>query len=485
MASLPESELEGPQPRTTARGAVKTSLSRLVMVVCGLAIQVFLARALQPELYGVLAVVTSVIVWWQLLAYSLLGNATIRFVAAAGDAWREVARTSLRGQMAWGTILAVACFLTSPLIARLLGDPGLTPYLWLFTPVIPIYGMFEAVKRVLIGRRRFGADAASWVWYWLARLVLIYLLVGLGFGVPGAILAGIAATAVSLILAWRMEPVGLARAIFPLRRLVLFGLPLLAVAVLANTVTQMDLWFVKGLLADKDAAGHYGAAKYVFQTLFIIVAAIGGVVLPTLTKSLAEGRRESVVELVQQGFRFVLMVMLAAAALVGSCALPVVTLVFSQPYAAAGPPAALLTLAALGFGLRGLGGGILAAADRPMVVLWATVPLVPLEIALNLYLVPRYALAGAALATTLGGAISAAIMLVLVWRELRVLFDLVSLLRICLAAAVTYLVGLFLPAAGPLVLVKLAALLGVYGLMLAVTGELTRRDLEPLLFWRG
>ena len=45
--------------RSTARGTVKLALAQLVMAGCGVATHIYLTSALQPKLYGVLAVVTS------------------------------------------------------------------------------------------------------------------------------------------------------------------------------------------------------------------------------------------------------------------------------------------------------------------------------------------------------------------------------------------------------------------------------------------
>ena len=43
--------------RSTARGTVKLAIAHVVMAACGIATHIYLTRALQPQLYGLLAVV--------------------------------------------------------------------------------------------------------------------------------------------------------------------------------------------------------------------------------------------------------------------------------------------------------------------------------------------------------------------------------------------------------------------------------------------
>jgi len=471
--------------RATARGTVKTGIAHAVMMVCGLIIHVYLARALEPELYGVLAVVTSVIVWWQVVGHSLLGTGLVRFVAEARGKWQGVAGTGVRVQALWSVLVALACAATSPLIARLLGHADITVYLWLFTADLLLFGCYEAFRCVLIGRRKYGHNATVMAWYWLAKALLVCGLVALGLSVKGAIIGSMAASLVGLAVAWYWSGVGLPRAGFPARTLIMFGLPLMGIVVVTRLVENMDLWCVAALLEDPRAPGYYGAAKYMYQAAVMLPMAVVGAMFPTITQAISGKNEESRRELIEQSFRFAFVTMLLVIALVGCCAKDVVVLVFSAPYAAAATPAFVLMVAALMFCLRTIGSASLVAAGKPGVPLAALAPLLPANIALNLVLIPRYELLGGALATAVTGLVAALVMLALVWREFHVLFSAVSLLRCVAAAAMVYLLGIVVPGESWLVLAKLLGLSGMYLLVLILSGELTRRDFEPLIFWGG
>ena len=260
----------------------------------------------------------------------------------------------------------------------------------------------------------------------------------------------------------------------------------LAGLVLIGRLTQsMDLWCVKALLASDQAPGHYGAAQYVYQAAFGLAAAVVGATFPALTQAVSRRDKPVCRELIQQSFRFVFVTMLGALALVACGAEEVVTLIFSASFAAAATPATILMAVAFMSGVHAIGTSALIAAGKPGLCLAALAPLVPLNIGLNLVLVPQYGLTGAALATASTALLGSAIIVVLVWREFHVGLPLLPLARISLVALAVYFLGRSITATGPVIVARLLGLLAAYLLLLFLTGELTRRDLQPLMFWRA
>ncbi|UCE19901.1 MAG: lipopolysaccharide biosynthesis protein [Gemmatimonadota bacterium] len=480
-----EDRLETRSERATAKGTVKIAIANVIRLVSGLGLHVYLARTLEPQLYGTLAVVTSIIVWWELVGRALLIDSTTRFVAAAEHDWEGVAGTAIRVTAVWSLLLLVFCAATAPLTARVLRDVSLIPYLWLFSLDLALFPLYQTFLRILSGRRKYGYRAGAEIFYWLGKTLLMCGLVGLGLSVKGAIIGSIGASAVGLACAWKWSGMGWPRGFFRARELILFGLPLMGIVVLQQITQNMDLWCVKALLENEQAPGYYGAAKYLYRVSTILPTAVCGAMLPTLTLAISKGNQQSCRELIEQAFRFVFIILLLGIALVGSSAKDIVTLVFSAPYTVAAVPVILLIFAALMFALRSVAHAALIAAGKPTTCLLALAPLVPINIALNYFGVPRYGLVGAAAATGITGALAAGIMFGVLWREFRVLFDPLSLLRTSLAAGLVYGVGLYVPSGGVLVLPKLAGLAGFYLILLIVMGEIRRRDFEPLMFWRS
>lgn len=471
--------------RATARGAVQILISAAISLAAGLFLHVFLARTLQPQLYGILAVVTSVIIWWEAAAANLIREATERAVAAAGEAWRGVAGTSLQAALATSVLLAALCWGVASLLADALGDQRLTGYIRLMSLDIPLYVLWWQWSSVLNGRRLYGRRALSHIAYWVAKAALMCGLVALGWSVRGAIIGSICASVVGLVVAWGLAGVGLPAARFPVRELLVFGAPLMALAIADRLMISMDLWFVKAVIPDPDAAGVYGIAKYVFQAAIMLSLTVCGAAFPTLTRAIESGNDQSIEELIQQSSRFVILLTAPIMAIMACCGRQIVTVVFGGAYAASAPAITILVGAALLFGLRLVANTTLIAGNRPGLVLAISAPLVPLNIWLNYVLVSSHGLVGAATATGVTFLCAAAAVWFFVWRRFEVLPFPISALRVGIAAAAIYGLGLLLPAEGWLALLEAVGLGGLYLVILGILRELTARDLEPLLFWRG
>jgi O-antigen/teichoic acid export membrane protein len=171
--------------------------------------------------------------------------------------------------------------------------------------------------------------------------------------------------------------------------------------------------------------------------------------------------------------------------IVAAASRPLISLVFSAEYAAAAPAATILALGATMLAFAGTGQTLLVAANRPVLAFVGVSAVLPVSVALNLVLVPRYELVGAATATTVAGTIAASILVWAVWTQLRVLPGGRTILRVVLAAAATYAAGRLLDLNGPLVLAQCSGMaVGYVGLLFALR-ELGRDDLALLGMRRG
>ena len=470
--------------RSTARGTVKLAIAQVVMAACGIATHIYLTRALQPQLYGLLAVVTSVIIWWEAVGEALVRNATTRFVAEAGEQWRPAASSAVRMTLAWGGLLVILGLLSAPLVSRMLGDPRLVPYLWLFSADLALFPLFITLAEVLAGRRRYTFYAGSWAIYWLAKAGLVIGLVAAGLSVHGAILGSILASVVGVVVAWWWSSAGLSRGAVPARKFIVFGLPLAGIALLRRTVQNMDLWAITRLLGGYNRVGYYGLAQYISRAMMMLPVAVCGAAFPTLTQAISRNDQPACRRLIRQSFRFALIAMVAALAVLGSSMSELIVLIFQADFAPASGPAIGLLVGGLLFAMEFVGTTVLVAAGKSGLCLAAFAPIVPVNILLNYVLVSRYEMWGGVTATVISAAIVAAIIIILVWREFRAVLAPPAVIRTLLAGGLIYLVGIHIPVTGWLVLLKCTGLAMGYGVVLIASGELTKADLVPLAFWR-
>jgi len=284
---------------------------------------------------------------------------------------------------------------------------------------------------------------------------------------------------------WLWSGVPLRSGTVPTGKLVLFGLPLAGIALMRRTVQNMDLWFITRLLPSYNQAGYYGLAQYISRALMMLPVAVSGAVFPTLTQAISQADEARYRQLIRQSFRFTLIIMVAAIAVLASSMRELIVLVFGADFALATSPALYLMFAALLFAMEFIAKTVLVSAGKPTLCLAAFAPVVPINILLNYVLVTRYEMIGASLATTATAALAAAILSALVWREFRALLAPLTVLRTLLSGGLIYLTGIYLPATGWLTLLKCVGLAVSYGLILTLMGELRKDDLTPLVFWRS
>jgi O-antigen/teichoic acid export membrane protein len=473
--SEPAAQTAVAHSRRTALGTVQILLAQALLVPTGIVIAGFLTRRLGPELYGLLIVASTIVLWVELSTHQLMGRATIKFVAEAED-WRPVASALVRTQflisMATGVLLAA----TAPLLARWLQAPELTKYLRLFAIDLPIYGLAAILQSIMIGRGSYGQRAIAIAARWLTRLLLTLLLVGLGLSLTGAILASVGASVVQLVLARYLVGPGMAdRAVLPIRRFAGYALPLFLYGVGMLLFQYLDLWMVQALSGDPSAAGYYGAAKNVAIIPGLLSVAFAPLLLATVTKVLRQRQDSTARSMIQQGMRLVLC-LLPFAGLVAGTAPEIVSLVYGQAFLPAAPLLAVLFLGAIGLTMMSVTTGILTALHQPRQALVLTWPLVPLALAAGLVLMPRYEAEGIAAGMTALAWLGAGLTVWGVYRHSGVLPALGTVLRTLLMAVIAFVLSSVWATVGLWSIVELVTmtLLIVAGLFLL--GELTGRD---------
>ncbi len=157
--------------------------------------------------------------------------------------------------------------------------------------------------------------------------------------------------------------------------------------------------FLLNYLISPAATGIYVIAVQIVERLWQLSQAASTVILPRLSElSVDEEKRKKITPIV---CRSVLMATLLAALLLACVAQPLISIFFGNEYMHAFT-ALLLLLPGIvaGSGARILANDI-AARGRPDLNMYFSILTVTINIAGNLYLIPRYGLAGAATATTI------------------------------------------------------------------------------------
>src|SRR3990172_2413942 len=179
---------ESDHARLAAAGTLKAFAAQALRLPAGLLIAAYLTRKLGPESYGVLMATSAIVLWVESSTGLVFNRVVVKFVAESED-WRGAISSLARAQLVAGLAIGAGLAAIAPLVASLLRSPEIAPYLRLFALDIPLYTLANLHLSILTGRRDYGLRAGLMTVRLAANIILVFVLVGLGLSLYGAILA--------------------------------------------------------------------------------------------------------------------------------------------------------------------------------------------------------------------------------------------------------------------------------------------------------
>lgn len=461
-------------------GALQVFIGHAVSLPTGLVTSAFLTRQLGPEDYGTFTVATSVIVIIELIICQGSSQSVQKFVAARSD-WQPVATRFLRFQLLLGLAAMLVLIATSPLLAAVLNSPALSFYLMIYAVSVPVGAMRNIHLSILVGRGRYRARAILQGAYWLIRLVLIVVLVSFHTSITAVIICNIASAALVLGIARLLvSPPLFQKSSFSGKLLLQYAWPLLWHSVCIRLLVDIDLFFVKALQHQPEAAGYYGATKNLTIIPVLVAASLAPLLLSKTSGLLAVNQREAAGLMIRNAFRFIICLIPFAVMTVGISS-RVMALIFGSRFSAAGPLLAVLIFASLANCLRTVAAAALISAGKPQLTVNLILPFVAVAIAALSWSVPAYGPFAAAVTAVAIAAGSALTFLLAVFFYWRVFPAFGTFVRTVAISVLIYLPAYYVPLTG----VRLAGLILVMGIAIAVLyialGELNRSERQFLL----
>jgi len=275
----------------------------LFSAAAGYLFKIYLARVLGADALGIYTLGMTIVGFFGLFNGLGLPQAAVRFVAAySGTAqWQHLHAFLRRALAILGTanvVLAAALMMAGPFLARsLYHAPALVPYLPLFAVVLILGALTGFVGQVLAGYKDVALRTAitNFIGSPL-NIVFGLVLLSLGLGLRGYLLAQIASGAIVLILlvvaAWRLTP-KLARqaphGAVPLEREVFwFSAALFGVSILEFVLAQADK-ILLGTFVDVRQVGIYSVAAALVAFVPVALQSVNQIFSPTIANLHARG----------------------------------------------------------------------------------------------------------------------------------------------------------------------------------------------------
>jgi stage V sporulation protein B len=488
--------------RAAGRGGLAIAGAKIAFMVFGFAQQIILTRLLGDAGYGQFRTVWSIvsIVNNTVVAMSIQGVSRAVSSAPPGRDG-EAFRATLRVHVVVAAVVSLGFALAAGTIARLESAPHLAAPLRLVALVVLLYGLYAPLVGALNGRRRFLDQAGLDTAYSVLRTAglfagaVLFARIG-GDRVMGSLGGFVAAAAVIVPAALIRTGAGRAGEGGPrVGAYLRFLLPVAGGQILQSLSMFTDLLLLRHFLGrarEADTlAGIYGAAQTFAFLPYQLPMSVTFVLFPMLARAQADGDRAAVRALTMSGVRLAMIF----TALITGTVVGIAPHVLRVAYPASiWPGGETLRILCLGMGsfsilgttcaaLTGMGRAVDAAALTFTAVALIAVggaTLVPAaDLGLPMLVSAATATLGALTVTAIAGGI----------RLHRVAGGFVApltLVRVLAALGACVATGAMLPWIGkPGTVLEAVAVAGVGLLVLILTGEVGRADLERVLAVAG
>jgi O-antigen/teichoic acid export membrane protein len=472
-------------PDSVVRGTLLLSGAQAAQAVAHGVIHIVAANQLSVEAYGRFAVMFLFAIWFGIGANSIIMPGLRKIVSEDATRFRAALTFSARWYAPLLVVLAVALACLAPMLAALFGDPKLAPLFLLVAALMPFSAAMRGGIDLFAALRNFTFSTIIRVAYAFFATVITCRLLLLGAGDFGAVAGlltgiGIAGTlALALLVRERRRH---PRASYPpmKRRAAYWTAISLPSAAAMGLLMSVDILMVKALATDGHAAGLYAGAYSLSRFPFFLVYGLGTALFPRISQAVGQQNVREAGRVIAQALRSLMIVFVPIFFITAASSSEIITFLFTKKYEPVAVHFTLLVGTILFAAIMDIALRVLNAANRPSLSLVMILGVLTLAVAVQLLMIPKFALMGAACGAAVTFFLGAVIGLGLMFLFFRIWPSPLTALRCVAAGSAVCLAGWFWPAPGAWVLAKMAALCMAYAGLLIALGELKRDDLRTI-----
>jgi O-antigen/teichoic acid export membrane protein len=456
----------------------------IVTLVVGLLQIPILTKGLGAELYGtwsLIIVTVSLTVPFVMLGFNM---SIVRFLAAEKneDIVKDDFFSAFSMVFILGTILSILLFFLSDyLAASIFKGANSAFYIKIASALILVNAIDGLPLAFLRMRRKIGLYAIIRIAYNILRLALIVALIQLGYGLTGAIVAimvsGASFTLINMLIILRQ--IGFKLPSFShMKSYLKYGLPLMPNQAILWIINSSDRYMVSHFLGAA-ATGIYSAAYQIGDYACFILMPIGVVLYPTIAKSYDEGKLSETRKYLKYSVKYVMMIAIPSAAGLSILAKPLLGILTTQEFVVGNTLVPLIAFGAVLVGFFQICIYVIHLVKKTQWSLRLLLTSATLNIVLNLVLIPRMGMMGAAVATLVAYGVLGMLTLVITRRYLKFSLSLPFILKSTFASAIMVLcIWPMKPDSIPMVIVAiLVGVLVYFAVFLAFKG-LNKREIS-------
>lgn len=465
-----------------AKGTLYFTLSQTILMMSGYIIHIFIGRSLGPDDYGIFGIIISIMTLINILFITGISQASSRFIAIKDGNINKIMKISINLQIIFSIIVFIIYFLSSQIIADILGDPDLSKYIRISAFAIPIYAIYSIYGGFLNGLRLYGRQTFMTIAQSIIKVITVIGLVSLGFAIYGAIIGYILSALISAVIGWiyirdiKNNSISTYKnSDFSVKKIIDFSLLITIFSFSLLFLMNVDLFFVKRIL-DNTQTGYYTAASTLSKLPYYILTGLGIALFPAISKFSSD--KIQIKKYMRESIRYLILILFPITFIISGSSKLLIEFIYSNKYVEAYYPLEILIFGLAAFTISYILMTIINAYGRPMIPTIITVVLIPIVIILNWFLIPIYGLEGAAIATTITGFIGLILSSIYIIKVFGPFIDFMSLIRISFASAIIYNMALWIKVDIPIVPLWYMFLFGIYICILILTKEFNKNDFK-------
>ena len=465
--------------QSVSSGTVYFMGSEVAFMLSNYLIHLGLARYLGLEAYGVFGILMSLYLINRAFLNTGLPRAVSKFLSESPEKIGSIFKSAFKMQLMIAATFALLYILFAPFIANLLHDRSLTYYImFLGVMVIPLALMSLHTNGYLNGLRMFREQAYVSTVYPVIRLVFTIILVLMGWAIWGALLGYFLSVLVGLFWCrYLLRKFDTSEnQIFPYKKIIALAAPMVIASLAFTLLRNVNVLFLKSILADNTVVGLYTAAATLSTINYIAFTGLPLTLTPSVSQAIALQDHEKVKKYISQSLRYLLLLILPVTAVMAATSTELLTFFYSSAYAPAASVLSLLVVSAAFLLIFTVFGSIVTGSGNPKMEMYWSVGIALALSLLNIVLIPRYGMMGSAWASVMTSFLAAIIAGGYVYWKFKTLTNLFSVLRISVISFLIFFLAWHWHYSG-IALIITYLLLGIlYILLLFLFGELKKED---------
>jgi stage V sporulation protein B len=453
--------------------------AQMLFIASATAVHIGMGRILGPEPYGEFGVIMSLLAVLEVFLARGIRDSVTKYTAEFPEKSQAIKGQGLTLEAIFGGIVFLLYVLMAKPIALAFHNINLTRPLRISALIIPFIALYSVFIGNLSGKRMFGKRALAMNVQSLGKVAGVYILALMGFGLQGAVSGYVVSYALALLAAFYFSREARQQSeAFPASKLLSFAIPIVIFSGLLSLLMNLDIFFVKALIKEDQAAGFYASALALTRAPYLVSYAFAITLLPIISRLTSSNHLQEASRYINKSLRLLLILLVPFAFLTNGLSGSIIQWIYSSRYLPAARPLGILIFGITFLTFFSVLAAVINGSGKPKTSMALVFAVLPLDFLLNLLLVPRFGLSGAAAATTLtslAGMIASALV---VQRKFGVLMSGRSFLKILLSSFMFFIIPRLWPVYGWSLIPYALGLFGLYLFLLILLKEIGRDDLN-------